>query len=85
MLLVQTGYLLASIINLYPCLQVTAELDESALILARMYGLGLIGSALVWLLTRETLDGTVPITLITSRVFVSYCKFSACSVPYMSQ
>lgn len=52
-------------------LQVADQLDAAHLSLARVYGLSLLCSAFIWYITSETRDGTVPITLMMSRVSVS--------------
>ena len=49
-----------------------AELTPVHLHLARLCGAVFIGTSLIWWFTRDTRDGTVPITLLTTRVFVSF-------------
>jgi hypothetical protein len=51
--------------------QVSGKVDSDTLLLTSVFGFSLIGTAVVWILTQETRDGTVPITLMTARVFVS--------------
>ncbi|KAK2162865.1 hypothetical protein LSH36_90g04009 [Paralvinella palmiformis] len=58
--------------------QVADQLDAAHLSLARVYGLSLLCSAFIWYITSETRDGTVPITLMMSRV-------SSCSLTLMVQ
>ena len=67
-------------------LQLTGDPDQATLVMTQMNGLVMIGGALVWLLTRETRDGTVAITLMMARVFVSeinHCYYGVlCHIPY---
>ena len=52
-------------------LQVIGELDTNHLYIGRVFGIVLLSTFMLNYLTRETLDGTVPITLMMARVFVS--------------
>lgn len=50
--------------------QVAGKLDAVHLLFGRLYGGMLMCSIIVWFMTRETRDGTVPITLMMSRVYI---------------
>lgn len=57
-------------------MQVDGELDDLHIKAARFYGVVFAGSGLYFFLTRDTRDGTVPISIMTSKVFVSWKALS---------
>lgn len=52
-------------------IQTEGTLNDTEIALARIFGVTLMSSGVTWFWTKETRDGTVPITLMMSRVFTS--------------
>jgi len=45
--------------------------------MGRFYGMTLLSSCLTWYKTKSSLDATVPLTVMLSRLFVSiFCYYS---------
>jgi len=51
--------------------QIKGDIGATEVFMGRFYGMTLLSSCLTWYKTKGSLDATVPLTVMLSRLFVS--------------